>query len=197
MTSFAQEAIVAIVLVVLFILPAYFLLPSYVRPLVGSVKTLLVSTVYVTLFAAALSIVLVIALVGEKAYRRWWLGQSPAQVGTRPTRLGQASHDEGPEALKRARRFTREARMDAVAERVIESFEQTSIGRELVRRRNRRSATKATPAATSATSTTAAGPARRAGATQEEAFELKDLSSNRTTGVSTARRRTPPPLPSR
>lgn len=177
----------AIGLCALFLLPAYFIVPSYVKPLLASVQTLLVASFYVILVAAGLVVVLVVALVAEKAYRRWVLGQLPpsSSSSTGPSRLGEAGPDEGPEALKRARRFTREARMDAVAERVIASFEQTTVGRELKRRTHTQ--TGSTPA-----KSTAAGKAGGA-----ESIELRDLRSSRPTAATTARRRTPPPLPQR
>ncbi|GAA5981689.1 hypothetical protein JCM10908_004567 [Rhodotorula pacifica] len=174
---------------------AYFLLPSYVKPFFSSVTALLTSILYVTAFALVLVCVLVLALVAEKAYRRWWLGQAPPPGGATPGRLGEAAPNEGPEALRRARRFTREARMDAVAEKVIESFEQTSIGRELVRRRNKRNAAKSSTGGTASATT----KKRSGGQVGGEAYELRDMgsSSSTTTARTTARRRTPPPLPAR
>ena len=186
----------AVVLCALFLLPVYFLVPYYVQPFVGSVAALVTSLLYVTAFALVLVGALVVALVGEKAYRRFWLGQVPppsTDAGTAQTNrlVGDAAADEGPDALRRARRFTREARMDAVAERVIESFEQTSIGRELVRRRNKRNAA-------SSSSRRHLGQERGRDQVGGEAYELGDMGTS--SGVSartTARKRTPPPLPPR
>ncbi|GAA5871051.1 hypothetical protein JCM3774_005098 [Rhodotorula dairenensis] len=194
--SLVQEAAVAAVLCTLVLLPAYFLLPSYVRPLFGSVTALVTSILYVTAFALVLAGALVVALVAEKAYRRWWLGQVPSGPARDPlaSRVGDASAGEGPDALRRARRFTREARMDAVAERVIESFEQTSIGRHLVRRRNKRNAAART--APAGTHKSHKSPAQ--GVIGGESYELHDLASaGGGTARTTARRRTPPPLPAR
>lgn len=192
----------AVVLCALFLLPVYFLVPSYVQPFIGSVAALVTSVLYVTAFALVLVCALVVALVGEKAYRRFWLGQVPppsTNAGTSQTNrlVGDAAPDEGPDALRRARRFTREARMDAVAERVIESFEQTSIGRELVRRRNKRSAA-AKSAASSSSSARHLGPERGRNQVGGEAYELSDMgTSSSVSARTTARRRTPPPLPAR
>ena len=191
----------AVVLCALFLLPVYFLVPYYVQPFVGSVAALVTSLLYVTAFGLVLVGALVVALVGEKAYRRFWLGQVPppsTDAGTAQTNrlVGDAAADEGPDALRRARRFTREARMDAVAERVIESFEQTSIGRELVRRRNKRNAAAAKTASSS--SRRHLGQERGRDQVGGEAYELSDMGTS--SGVSartTARRRTPPPLPAR
>ncbi|TKA54326.1 hypothetical protein B0A53_03419 [Rhodotorula sp. CCFEE 5036] len=175
----------------------YFLVPYYVQPFVGSVAALVTSLLYVTAFALVLVGALVVALVGEKAYRRFWLGQVPpspsTDAGTAQAnrRVGDAAPDEGPDALRRARRFTREARMDAVAERVIESFEQTSIGRELVRRRNKRNAA-------SSSSRRHLGQERGRDQVGGEAYELSDIGTSRSVSArTTARRRTPPPLPAR
>ena len=191
----------AVVLCALFLLPVYFLVPYYVQPFVGSVAALVTSLLYVTAFGLVLVGALVVALVGEKAYRRFWLGQVPppsTDAGTAQTNrlVGDAAADEGPDALRRARRFTREARMDAVAERVIESFEQTSIGRELVRRRNKRNAAAAKTASSS--SRRHLGQERGRDQVGGEAYELSDMgTSSSVSARTTARRRTPPPLPAR
>ena len=173
-------------------LPPTSLLP---RPVLR--PALVTSLLYVTAFALVLVGALVVALVGEKAYRRFWLGQVPpspsTDAGTAQAnrRVGDAAPDEGPDALRRARRFTREARMDAVAERVIESFEQTSIGRELVRRRNKRNAA-------SSSSRRHLGQERGRDQVGGEAYELSDIGTSRSVSArTTARRRTPPPLPAR
>lgn len=194
----------AVVLCALFLLPVYFLVPSYVQPFVGSVAALVTSILYVTAFGLVLAGALVVALVAEKAYRRFWLGQVPPPSSTgagtaRTGRLvGDATPDEGPDALRRARRFTREARMDAVAERVLESFEQTSIGRELVRRRNKRGAKTATASSSSSSRQPLGQDRRGRDQVAGEAYELSDMgTSSSVSARTTARRRTPPPLPAR
>ncbi|GAA5860039.1 hypothetical protein JCM1840_001852 [Sporobolomyces johnsonii] len=112
------------------------------------------------------------ALVGEKAYRRFYLGEKPDDDSS----VGTASPADSLDAQRRAKRFTREARMDAAAEKLVDKLEASGVGK-LFRRKGRKARDKA-----------------NAQATDHDEVEMEDL---RGQGTSTGIRRTPPPLPPR
>ncbi|BGO99504.1 Voltage gated chloride channel domain-containing protein [Rhodotorula toruloides ATCC 204091] len=165
MASLLHDAILATLFLSVFLLPAYFFLPTFLRPLIESSRALAKSLAFVLLAALLFLLVLVAALVGEKAYRRWVLGVRPPSEAER---VGVVGPDASPEERRRAKRFSRESKMDAVAEKVIDKLEASSVGK-LLRRKGK-------------------GRSSRSGD-----VELKDLRGS--AAATTARRRTPPPPP--
>ncbi|GAA6049645.1 hypothetical protein JCM3770_005051 [Rhodotorula araucariae] len=168
LASLIRDSLVGAALLAVFVLPAYLVLPSLLAPLVSSVRAVLSSLLFILGASLVLVVALGVALTAEKAYRRWVLGERPPPAAI--DGVGVASPGASADAQRRARRFTRESRMDAAAERVIERLEQSHVGR-MVRRRVK------------------GGTAREAG--DVELNELKRGAA--TTGV----RREPPPLPPR
>lgn len=164
MASLLHDAILATLFLSVFLLPAYFFLPTFLRPLIESTRALAKSLAFVLVATLLFLLVLVAALVGEKAYRRWVLGVRPP---TEAERVGAVGPDATPDERRRAKRFSRESRMDAAAEKVIDKLEASSVGK-LLRRQGK-------------------GKATRSGD-----VELKDM---RGSAATTARRRTPPPPP--
>ncbi|BGP39863.1 hypothetical protein JCM10449v2_003818 [Rhodotorula kratochvilovae] len=167
LSSTLRDALAGALLLAVFLLPAYLFLPSLLAPLVSTARAVLSSLLFLLGGSLVILLALGVALTAEKAYRRWVRGERPPPPADDGVAV--AGEGAGADAERRARRFTRESRMDAAAERVIERLEQSSVGR-LVRRKV------------------------KGGKAETGDVELKELRRGAaTTGV----RREPPPLPPR
>ncbi|GAA6062901.1 hypothetical protein JCM10212_004350 [Sporobolomyces blumeae] len=174
--SHVQDVLLFLGLLVLVSLPLAFLFPSTFSSFVQLSKTLWTTVVWLVLTLVVLVVVGTVALVGEKAHKRFVLGEH------RPTssdHFASAGPDATPDEVRRARRVARETRMEAAAEKVVDSIEATGVGK-LFRRK-----------------TKAASAARDKGkgkAVEQDAVELDVLGDK---GTSSGITRAPPPLPPR
>ncbi|GAA5928239.1 uncharacterized protein JCM15063_003829 [Sporobolomyces koalae] len=129
--SHVQDVLLALGLLLIFSLPLAYLFPSTFN----SFFQLFVSLWRTILWLGFTLVVLVIvggtALVGEKAYKRFVLGQAPS---TTDDSIGRVAPGASQDEMRRARRVTRETRMEQAAEKVVDKLEATGVGK-LFRRR--------------------------------------------------------------
>ncbi|CEQ40391.1 SPOSA6832_01999 [Sporobolomyces salmonicolor] len=168
--SLLHDSILLLVLLAAFAAPVVLFWPSsFFQPLLDVFDSVLSALFWLTVTVLAVLVVGALALVGEKAYRRVYLGERPDDA----SRVSTASPTDPADAQRRAKRFTREARMDAAAEKLVDKLEASRVGK-LFRRKGRK--------------------ARDQAKANEDEVELDDL---RGQGTSTGVTRIPPPLPPR
>ncbi|GAA5844374.1 hypothetical protein JCM3766R1_006372 [Sporobolomyces carnicolor] len=176
--SHVQDVLLALGLLVVFSLPLAYLFPE--TSLFQLFASLLRTALWLALTLAVLVLVGGLALVGEKAYKRFTRPDDPNPTATRaamataaaadPARIGAVSPQASREELARLKRVTRESRMEEAAEKVVDKLEATGLGTLFRRRRPR-----------------VQDPG--------EAVELRELRGH--DGVSSGITRAPPPLPPR
>lgn len=179
--SHVQDVLLALGLLVVFSLPLAYLFPE--TSLFQLFASLLRTALWLALTLAVLVLVGGLALVGEKAYKRFTRPDDPNPTATRaatatatataaadPARIGAVSPRASREELARLKRVTRESRMEEAAEKVVDKLEATGLGTLFRRRRPR-----------------VQDPG--------EAVELRELRGH--DGVSSGITRAPPPLPPR
>ncbi|GAA6027372.1 hypothetical protein JCM8097_007804 [Rhodosporidiobolus ruineniae] len=173
--------------------PVALFLPSFLDTVSYTFSLLLNSLFYLVTVGGSLTLLLAVVLVGEKAVRRWKReGSEGAPTSTSSSTspspsssvsLGSADPDD-IYGLRRARRVNRESRLDAAAEKVIDSLERTTVGGLIKRKVVRAQVRK--------------GKRREGGGgggAADEVVELSEMRGGR--AATTAVRRTPPPLPAR
>ncbi|GAA5910769.1 uncharacterized protein JCM6883_000308 [Sporobolomyces salmoneus] len=170
-----QDVLLALSLLALFSLPLAYLFPSTFSSFFQLFVSLWRTILYLLITLLVLLFVGGIALVGEKAYKRFSGKGKRIDDGGR---IGSVTEGATEEEMRRAKRVNRETRMEQAAEKVVDKLEATGVGR-LFQRKSR-----------TVTSTTSRKGKEKA-VNQDEGFELREL------GVSSGVSRAPPPLPSR
>lgn len=165
--SHVQDVLLSLGLLIVLSLPLAYLFPGTFNSFIQLFYTLWTTLLWLIFTLVVLVLVVGTALVGEKAYKRFSLGIRPISEG--------ASIDE----QRRAKRVTRENRMEQAAEKVVDKLEATGVGK-LFRRKGKGSS-----------SVSRKGKEK---AVNQEEVELDDLKGQ---GTSSGITRAPPPLPPR
>ncbi|GAA5873883.1 hypothetical protein JCM8547_008630 [Rhodosporidiobolus lusitaniae] len=166
-----KEVAVVLGLLTLAAVPAYLLLPSVIDSLVSTLTAVVSSLLYLVGTFTLLILVLGVALVAEKAIRRW---RGDEQLHPDPTSkrdvvgTGAISNPRNRDLI--AESAKQGNRIDRGAERIIDGLEKLGVDK-LVRRRRNKGRGKA-----------------------DEGIELSSMGK---TGSTTAVRRVPPPPPPR
>jgi len=170
--SHVQDVLLSLGLLIVLSLPLAYLFPGTFNSFVQLFYTLWTTLLWLIFTLVVLVLVVGTALVGEKAYKRFSLGIRPDD------RLGSigASIDE----QRRARRVTRENRMEQAAEKVVDKLEATGVGK-LFRRKGKGSSSGSRKG--------------KEKAVNQDEVELDDLKEGQ--GTSSGITRAPPPLPPR
>jgi hypothetical protein len=169
-----QDVLLALGLLVIFSLPLAYLFPSTFSSFFQLFVSLWRTILWLVFTLVILLTVGGIALVGEKAYKRFALGQKPHQGSD--DKFGSVQSGASLDEQRRAKRVTRETRMEQAAEKVVDKLEATGVGKLF----HRKTATKSRKG--------------KEKATNQDEVELDDL---RKSGTSSGISRAPPPLPPR
>ncbi|GAA5980571.1 hypothetical protein JCM11641_006685 [Rhodosporidiobolus odoratus] len=166
------DAIVGLTLFTIFALPAAFFLPTFFTSLLEGLRELFLSLIWVIGGIVALVTLLAVALIGEKAVRRW-KGEGPGSptISTSQTKSDDAWLDHAK------KREVKVSNFEEAAEKVIDKLETTGVGK-LLRRKVR-------------------GSRKSHGGQKLNEGEGVELREMRGDAASTGIRRTPPPLPPR
>ncbi|GAA6010725.1 hypothetical protein JCM11491_002916 [Sporobolomyces phaffii] len=171
-----QDVVITLALLGLLSAPLALLFPSTFASFAQLFVSLWKTALWLVFTLVILLVVGGVALVGEKAYKRFALGQKPASAGGRDDSIARAGPGASIDEQRRARRVTRETRMEQAAEKVVDKLEATGVGK-LFRRKHATTSRKG-----------------KEKATNQDEVELDDL---RGQGTSSGITRAPPPLPRR
>lgn len=170
--SHVQDVLLSLGLLLLFSLPLAYLFPATFASFAQLFYTLWTTILWLIFTLVVLVLTAGTALIGEKAYKRFALGQRPDD------RIGEVSEGASIDEQRRAKRVTRENRMEQAAEKVVDKLEATGVGK-LFRRHG--------------AGVKSSRKGKEKAANQDE-VELDDLRSR---GTSSGITRAPPPLPPR
>ncbi|GAA5878881.1 hypothetical protein JCM16303_007218 [Sporobolomyces ruberrimus] len=174
--SHVQDVLLALGLLVIFSLPLAYLFPSTFASFAQLFVSLWRTILWLLFTLTILLLVGGAALVGEKAYKRFALGQRPPSPGG--DNIGSVQPGASIDEQRRAKRVTRETRMEEVAEKVVDKLEATGVGK-LFHRKGK--------------STTSSRKGKEKALNQDEV----ELDDSRGQGTSSGITRAPPPLPHR
>jgi hypothetical protein len=170
-----QDAFVTLILISLFALPVVWFLPSLLSSLLDTLKSLFESLVLLVAGTTLVLTLLGIALIGEKAVRRW-KGEAAATIspsgGPQTESLRQAARHDRDHLRQRA-----DNKLDRAADKVIDRLEATSAGKLLRRKVKGSRADK--------------GKGRAA----DEGVELSEIRRGAESASTGVRRMPPPPPP--
>jgi len=173
--SHVQDVLLSLGLLIVLSLPLAYLFPGTFNSFIQLFYTLWTTLLWLIFTLVILVLVVGTALVGEKAYKRFSLGIRPPG----DDRIGSISEGASIDEQRRAKRVTRENRMEQAAEKVVDKLEATGVGK-LFRRKGK-----------GASSASRKGKEK---AVNQDEVELDDL---RSLGTSSGITRAPPPLPPR